>query len=711
MQTNSDRTQSITLSVQGITCALCIQKIEQALQAFPIIQTARVNFTTSRVTIVWDGSTEHCDQFIQTIRSLGYDISPYNPDLESKQDKATENCLLLSLGIAGFAMGNVMLLSVALWSTDQDTMGVGTRALFHWISALISVPAILYAGQPFFSSAWQVLRHKTTNMDVPISLALILACGMSLFETITHGEHVYFDSAIMLTFFLLVGRVLDFKARAHAKQAASALTEKLHGFATLIEGAKHVRTAIKDIEPGATLLVVAGESIPLDGTVTKGQTSIDTAFLSGEPIPKTALAGDTVYAGCINLDAPIEMKVQASAENSILADVVRLLEQAEQSNAAYVRLADRAAKLYTPVIHLFSLGTFLVWFFVLGALWQDALMIAITVLIITCPCALGLAVPVVNVLASNKLMRRGVFLKSGDALEKLAQINAVIFDKTGTLTKGTPELLLPVNHDHLQIAASLAAHSRHPYSQAISRAYDGDLLLMRDIHEHPGQGISATGTDGYEYRLGQSKFAALKSNKEISEHNNSFIILSCNQTEIGRFQFADMLRQDAPDIIKRFQDTNIPITLLSGDNLRAVKTIAQNLNIYKALGGFSPQDKFQFLSDMKDHHKKPLMIGDGMNDAPALAHAHVSMAPGSAIDLAQKSADIIYTGEALSPVWETYLTACKAQSVIQQNFALAIFYNIFAIPLACAGLITPFLAALAMSGSSLLVIANSFRTK
>lgn len=706
VQITENNNKSLSLIVGGVHCAMCIQKIESALKSHKAVSEARLNFSTGRLNIVWDGSEELANTFAATVKKLGYTVTPYNPDLEKQSDDKENRFLLLCLGVAGFAMGNIMLLSVGVWATSTESMGEATRGLMHLISALIAIPTVLFSGRPFFKSAYRALSNKQTNMDVPISLALILACGMSVFELINHGEHVYFDSAAMLMFFLLIGRYLDFLVRRNAKSAASDLLQSFNGFATVIEDGKTSKYLISDLREDMHVLVAAGETIPADGTLIEGKSSIDTSLITGETLPRPIHTGDKVHSGTLNISAPITVKVDAAAEDSLLADIVRLMEKAEQGQAKYVRIADKAARLYTPVVHSLALIAFLLWWGLLGAQWQDALLIAVTVLIITCPCALGLAVPVVQVIAGKILMKAGVLVKSGDALERLAEVDTVIFDKTGTLTIGKPALAGEYDAEHLGIAASLAQHSTHPLSQALLKNYKGPFVNVSEIEDAPGQGLSAT-INNQHVRLGSRKWCNVP--EPDADVSLSEVCLSIDGQQIETFRFEDQIRPDARETLDAMKQSGMEFLLLSGDNQGAVKQAAELLDITHYKAQLSPIDKAEHLEKLKEGGHKILMVGDGLNDAPVLSAADVSIAPGSAVDMAQNAADIIFMGESLSPVQRTYKIARNVQTLVKENFALAIIYNCVAIPLAFCGFVTPLIAALAMSGSSLLVVANSYR--
>ncbi len=693
----------LAFQVDGIHCARCIWAIESALAKADGITNARVNMSTSRLLIEWQGSAAQADDYAAIVQSLGYALTPANitPTAEP-QDKFLLRCV----AVAGFAMGNIMLLSVALWSSDQTLMGIATRSLFHWASAAIALPTIAYAGRPFFRSAYAALSHRRTNMDVPISLALILSCAMSLFETIHHGEHAYFDSAVMLLFFLLIGRWLDARARGKARENATSLLSMMQGTATLIEGTAARAIAIKDLREGMRLHIAAGEKIPTDAIIESGSSELDTSLVTGETTPHPVSAGDTIYGGTINLSAPLIAQVQKPSDQSLLADIVRLLEQAEQGRARYVRLADRAAKLYTPVVHTLAASAFAGWIILGGMAWQDALLIAVTTLIITCPCALALAVPVVQVLATGWLMKRGILVKSGDALERLAAIDSVAFDKTGTLTRGTPTLLTQPDHpDALQLAASLAVHSRHPLSLALCAANTQSLLPLTAPREETGCGIEAR-WQGKWLSIGRRSWCGDES-APIDPLQELWLEVEGSQPL--RFTFSDPLRDDATAITQKLQAQSLTLHILSGDRADVVIDVANTLRIPHYRAACLPADKVRILEQLRTSGHRVLMVGDGLNDAPALAEASVSMSPASGMDITQNTADIVFQGSRLAPVAQALTMARFSTRLVKQNFALAIGYNCIAIPLAVAGYVTPLVAAIAMSSSSLLVILNAFR--
>ncbi len=704
----SDGFTHLSVLVSGVHCAVCIQKIESRLGAEGAIQKVRLNFSTRRLEIIWQGKESLANEYVQLIQSLGYGVQPYDSKVEKEESVVQERFLLMCLGVAGFSMGNLMLLSVGLWSSSLELMGGATRELMHLISACIAVPTVLFSGRPFFYSALKALKNKTTNMDVPISLAITLACGMSLFEIFNHGEHVYFDSAVMLMFFLLVGRYLDFRARRSARSSATDLLSTLSGFATVLEDKGQQKSIlISDLQEGMLVLVSVGEKFPVDGGIVHGNTQIDTSLVTGETLPREAKIGTEVYAGTLNIGAPVQVRVLKATDDSLLADIVRLMEKAGQAQAKYVRLADRAAQFYTPAVHFMAAATFLGWMFIAAVSWQVALLVAVTVLIITCPCALGLAVPVVQVLATGRLFKEGVLVKSGDALERLSSIDIAVFDKTGTLTLGKPVLMNLIESKDMALAVGLARNSSHPLSRALSKNFKGNLLDVQNIQEHAGKGVEGI-YDGKRVRLGARKWCG---DLEHVGNAQTEIWLDVEGRDPVLFSFEDALRPDAAGVVQALKEKGISSIMLSGDRDDVAQKIAQECGIKKVYAEKTPVEKFEILEELKKEGHRVLMVGDGLNDAPALAGADVSMSPSTAIDMAQNAADIIFMGDNLSSVVTVYNIALRTQSLVKQNFLLAILYNMVAVPLAVAGFVTPLFAAIAMSSSSLLVILNSFRLR
>lgn len=703
----ADGTHTLNLLVDGMHCPSCVAHIENALNKQEGIINARLNLSTKRLRVSWKKGKELGNKWVEIINNMGYRAVPFDPNTSDTFEKQEEKFLLRCLAIAGFASGNLMLFSIPMWTATGIEMGALTRSMFQWIQVLIAVPAIIYSGIPFYKSAFIALKDKHTNMDVPISVAVILTTFMSIFEIVHRGQHAYLDSSVMLLFFLLIGRYLDTIARGKARSAAHDLLQMMTGFATVLHDNGSTETIpLAEIKEGMVLIVSSGEKVGADGEVIKGESEIDTSLITGESIPQKIEVGAKVFAGTINISAPIQVKITKAGENSLLADIIKLMEKAEQSQAKYVTIADKISGWYTPVVHILAGGTFLFWWLVMGMGWQASLLIATTVLIITCPCALGLAVPVVQVLASSKLMRSGILIKSGDALERLADITHIAFDKTGTLTIGKPQIVdfSSYKDDDLQLAASIAAHSKHPLSAAISAAYNGELLDM-EVTETPGYGLEAK-YNNKTVRLGKRSWCGIDNNK----YDNALEIwLAIEGAKPLRFKFVDQIRKDAGNTIQALQENGYNILLVSGDREEVAKSVAAELGIQEVYAGISPLEKCEILEKLKNEGSRVLMVGDGLNDAPSLASAAVSMSPSSAMDITQNTADIVFQGERLKPILTSINTAKFTQTLVKQNFILAIIYNIIAIPLAVMGFITPLIAAIAMSASSLTVVANALR--
>ena len=691
------------LSVPSMHCGGCIQKIERALASLAGVERARVNLSTKRVTIRWRGDDP--PPFIATLKAIGYDAHLHDVGAERTDRELRE--LVWALAVSGFAASNIMMLSVAIWSGADPA----TRNAFYWLSALIALPALLYSGRVFFRSAWSALRHGRTNMDVPISIGVLLAFGMSLYETIHQGAHAYFDAATSLLFFLLIGRTLDHVMRERARNAVKGL-ERLAARGALVQ--QHDGTQcylpVNEIEPGMTILLAAGERVPVDARLIDGRSELDCALVSGESLPQPVAAGATLQAGTLNLTAPLTIVATAAANESFLAEMTRMMEAAEAGRSTYRRIADRAARLYAPVIHLTALLAFIGWMIATGDAHR-AITVAIAVLIITCPCALGLAVPMVQVVAARRLFERGIMVKNGEALERLAEIDHVIFDKTGTLTSGTPRLLesAKVEPRALAIAAAMAMHSRHPYSLALAAAGRGqtEAAGLSDLVEHPGAGLEGRIGDAV-YRLGRSEWALADHAVAAGEGGSQTVVLSENGRLVGGFRFQDELRSGTCEAIEALTSKGLPVEILSGDGEAEVRRIASALDL-PHVARVSPSDKVGHIAALAAAGRKVLMVGDGLNDAPALIAAHVSMAPATAADVGRNAADFVFLRESLTAVPQAAVIARQAGRLVRQNLWLAVLYNVIAVPVAVLGQVTPLIAAIAMSLSSIVVVGNALR--
>jgi Cu2+-exporting ATPase len=686
------------LAVPGVHCAGCITKIEKGIAGIPGLLSARVNVTAKQLTIEHAASLE-VPELVAAIGRLGFESQPLTLGATEAQVDDETRQLLRATAVAGFASMNVMLLSVSVWSGATGA----TRDLFHLISGLIAVPTVAYSGMPFFRSAFTALRHGRTNMDVPISIGVLLVTALSLFEALTSGPHAYFDGAVMLLFFLLVGRVLDSVMRDRARDGVTALLKQTATGALVLEGgsSRWVRSA--ELQPGMRMLVAAGERLAADGEIETGASSLDCSLLTGESAPASASVRDRVHAGTLNLLSPLTVRVTATGEDTSLAEISRLMEEAGQKRSRYVRIADRAARFYAPAVHTLAAASFLLWL-AMGAGVHQSLLIAAAVLIITCPCALGLAVPAAQIVAAGSLMRAGILVKDGSALERLAEADRAIFDKTGTLTLGRPELVNAdaIGHADKPVLLALAQASRHPLSEAIRRALsaqDAVAAELIEVTEEPGFGVRAL-SGGRPVSLGRGQAVSASMAATFTKGDRT-------ATEL---LFEDRLRPDTATTIAKLRKLQIEPSVATGDRVTAVARAISGLGL-TAQTSMRPEDKLHLIARLQAAGQRVLMVGDGLNDGPALAAGHVSMAPASASDVGQNAADMVFLGDSLLPVARAVVAARRTLRVVKQNFILAIGYNVVAVPLAFAGLVTPLVAALAMSGSSIIVVANALRLR
>lgn len=704
VHSDQDHHNRVHFLVQGMHCAACISKIEQACLNMPGVEYARVNFSTRRLEVRWTGRAAHANAIMAHIAGLGYDISPFQmSDLEDADTRHVRQ-LTLAMAVSGFASMNIMLLSIGLWAGYFDGMDHATRQMLHWFSALIAFPAVLYSGQPFFRSAWQALSHRRTNMDVPISIGVLLACVISFHETLRGGAHIYFDSAIMLVFVLLIGRVLDARVRARARATINQLlaARQQHALIRHNDGSTNL-VPVDQVPPGSMFLVAAGERVPLDGQVQDGMSQCDTSLINGESIPRDIGRGDLVYAGTCNLSQPLLIRATREAGQTVLSDIIRYMEAAEQRQGRYQSIADRVIRWYTPIVHILALGCFIGWYSAVG--WAEAALHAVTVLIITCPCALGLAVPVVQVIALSSLMRRGVLIKNGQALELLSQVDTIVFDKTGTLTLGTPRLVnaADIPEADLQLAAGLAVHSRHPLARALLAACPNHVAIA-DVQETAGMGVAC---QDQNIRLGHRLFCDVA--KDIGDTDASELWLIQPNQPPRQFVFADTLRPDAIDFVAALKRLGYRVIMLSGDRPGITARTAAQLGITEAEGNVQPLTKAARIEALQAQGHKILMVGDGLNDAPPLKAADVSLSPATAAEISQNVADGVFQGAHLMPVLACLHIARRGQRLVVQNIILSFGYNVLAVPLALAGMVTPLLAAAVMSVSSLTVVGNAFR--
>lgn len=698
-----DGVTTFEIAVRGAHCANCIARIEGNVGAIAGVTNARLNLSTGKLSVSWKGDSVSPGAVITTVRALGYDAQPFDAAASEDASGSEGRHLLRCLAIAGFGTIFVMGLSDAVWYGSED-MSAQTRAAFFWISGAISIPITLYASQPFFLSAWKSLAKARTNMDVPISLAIVLSLALSVYQTILKGAQTYFDAAVMLAFLLLIGRYLDFVLRDRARGAAKHLLAMQTVPAHRIGADGHVETiAARDLDVGDRIFLASGERIPADAALEDEETLADISLVTGESAPVRVVKGETLHAGSIILGRPVTLRAIARVEDSLVADLARLLEAGQQTRSLYVRLADRAARAYVPFVTGLAALVFVGWL-IAGATLPLAVTNAITVLIITCPCALGLAVPAVQIVATGRLFDRGVFVKSGDALERLAEIDIAIFDKTGTLTAGVPELLnaSDIPADKLTAAARLARASQHPLARALASAA-GVGAVASGVHEEAGLGLEAT-LDGLPCRLGSAVWCGVDAPAQASE-----LWFRCGSAPAVQFRFRDQMRRDAAQMLAELKARGIAVEMLTGDRDAPAAELAAQAGISDWQASIDPKAKAARMEALRREGRRALMVGDGLNDAAALALAHVSIAPGSAVDVSQLAADMVLRGDRLMPIVEAIDVARKARRLVLQNFALAALYNVVAIPAAAFGFVTPLIAAASMAGSSLTVTLNALR--
>ncbi|WLR91314.1 heavy metal translocating P-type ATPase [Shinella zoogloeoides] len=692
------RRQSV-LSVPAMHCAACIGAVESALARVPGVERARANLSLRRVTIDWKQDGSAAPDIVGALAAIGYDANLPATEIDG-EDPALAG-LVRALAVAGFCSMNIMLLSVSVWSGADGA----TRQTFHVVSALLALPAVFYAGAGFYRSAWRALSHGRTNMDVPISVGILLTFALSLYDTATNAPHAYFEAATSLIFVLLVGRVLDHAMRGKARSAVAALTRLIpRGASVLRSDGTRDYVDLSEVEAGMRLGIAAGERIPADGVVEEGRAELDAALVTGESLWRRANAGEAVRAGELNIGNPFVLRTTAAPANSTVAEMSRMITAAEDGRSRYQRLADRAAGLYAPVVHSLAAVAFMTWFLATGNV-HTALTIAITVLIITCPCALGLAVPMVQVVLARRLFERGVMTGDGSAFERLSEIDTVVFDKTGTLTTGTPRLFAPagIAPEALRLASALAGASAHPIARAIAAASPAaSLPVFTDLREERAMGMEGRlGAD--LYRLGRPEWALAASG------GAAMTVLAKNGEALAYFTFGEHVRRGARDLVATLKTRGIDIVLLSGDCPQAVESVATSLGIDDRRARLLPRDKVHAIKDLQQRGRRVLMVGDGINDAPALRAADASMAPASASDIGRSAADFVFLGDDLRVVTDIFDTVEKASVLIRQNFALAVLYNLVSLPIAFLGYATPLIAAVAMSSSSLIVVANALR--
>ena len=678
------------LYLPTIHCAACIRTVENTLNALPGIDAARVNLSQRRVAVTAAYGADPTP-WIEALAGVGFEA--HEADLADTTDTRDRD-ILMRLGVAGFAMMNVMLLSVAVWSGAADA----TRDLFHWISGAIAIPAAMFSAQPFFKNAWSALKARRVNMDVPISLAILLALGLSVYETSMSGKHAYFDAALSLTFFLLAGRVLDQRMRKAARSAAQDLAALEPRRALVLRDEARESVSVSDLAIGDAIWLAAGARVPVEARLTEGKVEVDRSLLTGESDPVVITAGDTLYSGDVTLTGPITATVTTVGEDTMLRSIMQLVARAEGAKSRYSGLADRAARAYVPIVHITAFAAFVVWMIMTGD-FRLSMNVAVATLIITCPCALGLAVPAVAAAATGGLFRRGLLVKSDTALERLASIDTVVFDKTGTLTRPTLSAPDTLDADARAVLKALAIQSDHPLSKSLAKTL-GDIAPARLSHitEIAGTGIQAT-YKGQTVRLGRGDWIG----------NEAATAFQFGETYPLRV--SEQLLPGAAEGIRALKDMGLNIHVLTGDNAAKADALGRELGIETVVADVDPREKLTYIEGLQVQGQRVLMVGDGLNDVAALTAADAAISPGTALEASRSAADVVLVSGRIESVAEAVKAAKLAHRLIEQNFAFAAAYNVVAIPLAVCGFASPLLAALAMSTSSITVTLNALRAR
>ncbi|HUO03155.1 MAG TPA: heavy metal translocating P-type ATPase [Rhizomicrobium sp.] len=702
LRKDSDGRMRFEVAVKGAHCAGCLAKIEGGVKKLDGVDSARLNLSTGKLTVLMNQRGPGAHAVLACIRALGYGAAPFEADIVLDAGRNESRRLLHCLAVAGFGAVFTVGLTDAVWYGGED-MSAMLRKSFFWLAAAVAIPVTLYAGQPFFRSASMALGKRRTNMDVPISLALILSLGLSVYQTAKGGAATYFDAATMLVFLLLIGRYLDLRLRERAQGAGRQLLAMQAALARRLGADGAVATVpARELLPGDRILLASGERAPVNGRLEDRGTLVDLSLVTGESEPRNLPAGAEIDAGAVITGAPVILKATAAMEDSLVADLARLLEAGQQRRSVYVSLADRAARAYVPFVTGLALIV-LIGQLIAGHGWGAAVTGAITVLIITCPCALGLAVPAVQIAATSRLFQDGVLIKSGNALERLAAIDIAVFDKTGTLTLGKPVLAnqADISPASLERAAELARASCHPYARAIAAAA-GAGPVAAGVREVAGAGLLCE-EQGVARKLGSASWVLNQDNA------GGELWFADGDAAPVRFVLKDHIRPETHAMLDDLRRRGVEVRMLTGDQEGPAQAIAHEANISRWRSSIGPLQKADYLKQLRAEGHRVLMVGDGINDAGAMALAHVSMAPGGAADVSQLAADMVVRGDSLSPLVQAVDVARKAKRLVLQNFALAVLYNLTAIPMAALGLVAPLVAAATMAGSSLIVTLNALR--
>lgn len=698
---NRENVSEVTLSLEGVSCAACAWLIEKQVSNTAGLVSIRVNTTTNRALLAWDKTQVRLSELLSVIHKLGYKAAPFEADKQEASYHRMMKQYLYRLGIAGLATMQVMMLAVALYLEVFGDLEPEFKNYFRWVSLLFATPVLLYSALPFYLNAWRSIKGRTLSMDVPVSIALIFAYVASLIATVTEQGEVFFESISMFTFFLLVGRFLEMRARRKAAAASGNLLKLIPAIATTLDGEQ---IPVKTLKVGDRIRVLPGEHIPADGKVISGRIHIDESMLTGESVHVVKREGDAVYAGTLNGDESFELEVMSSKADSMISNIVRLQDEAQHSKPKIAEIADVVARYFVGAILIISAGTWLYWH---QTKPDDAFWIMLSVLVATCPCALSLATPTALTCATSRMGNFGILLRKGHVFETLCKINHLVVDKTGTLTKGDIEICdtkvlsdLP-KEDCLSLAAALEAHANHPIARSFA-SYANDDFVVYEVQNVIGSGIEGI-WNGKIVKIGSAVFVQGKESDE-----SHAVYLSVDGEHVASFYYRDPIRKESKAFVQRFADAGIKTTLLTGDSLSNARPVANEIGIDHVVASAKPEDKLAYLKSL-DEDSITMMVGDGINDAPTLAGAHLSVAMGGGTDVAKASADMTLLGDNLEKLLEARLLALRTRKIIRENLAWSLGYNLLILPLAVAGLVAPYIAVVGMSASSIIVVSNSLR--
>lgn len=699
---NSDNYAEVTLSLDGVSCAACAWLIEKQVSTKQGVVSIRVNTTTNRAILAWDKTQTKLSELLSSIHKLGYKAAPFEADKQEAAYHEQMKQYLYRLGIAGLATMQVMMLAVALYLEVFGDLEPEFKNYFRWVSLIFATPVMLYSALPFYLNAWRSIRSRTLGMDVPVSIAMIFAYCASLVATVTEQGEVFFESISMFAFFLLVGRFLEMRARRKAAAASGNLLKLIPAIANRLDGEQ---VPVKTLKVGDQIRVLPGEHVPADGKIITGRVHIDESMLTGESLPVVKQVDDMVFAGTLNGEEAFELEVTSSKIDSMISNIVRLQDEAQLSKPKIAEIADIVARYFVAIILVIAAGT---WFFWHQARPDDAFWIMLSVLVATCPCALSLATPTALTCATSRMGNLGILLRKSHVFETLCKVNHLIVDKTGTLTHGDividdVQLHSELTKDKaLAIAASLEERANHPIARAFKRYADNDVTVT-EVENVIGSGIQGL-FSGQQVKIGSAQFVL--DNADLAQANS--VYLSIDNQHVATFIYQDPIRSETKQFIEQFQHAGVKVTLLTGDIEHNAKIVADQIGIENVVAGAKPQDKLTYLQNV-DANDITMMIGDGINDAPTLAGAHLSVAMGSGTDVAKASADMVLLGDRLDRILEARELALQTRKIIRENLAWSLGYNVLILPLAVLGFVAPYFAVVGMSASSIIVVSNSLR--